>query len=117
MDLEQALLRHEEWKNRFREAIFRQEAMDVDSISRDDCCELGRWLHGPGQSRYGGLSMFQTCVSRHAMFHREAGRIARMIDDKQFEQAEQALEDSAYSVASSALAAALAQLHQQTGQP
>ncbi|OHX10836.1 CZB domain-containing protein [Chromobacterium sphagni] len=114
MDLEQALVRHTEWKNRFREAIFRQESMDADSIARDDCCELGKWLHGPGLSRFGNLSVFQTCLSRHAMFHLEAARIARMINQKQFQQAEAALEDSAYTVASSAVVVAITQLRQQT---
>ncbi|KUM04084.1 CZB domain-containing protein [Chromobacterium subtsugae] len=114
MDLQQALLKHVEWETRFRVAIFMQERMDEDNIGRDDCCELGKWLHGPGQSRFGHLSVYQTCLSRHAILHLEAAKIAGLVNRQQFSQAEQALDDGAYAVAASAASVAIEQLRQQT---
>ena len=113
MDLQQASLKHTEWEIRFREAVFMQEDMDEGSVGRDDCCELGKWLHGPGQSRFSQLSVYQTCLSRHAIFHLEAAKIAGLVKRKQFGEAEQALEGGAYAVAASAVSVAVEQLRQQ----
>ncbi|UTH73687.1 CZB domain-containing protein [Chromobacterium sp. IIBBL 290-4] len=88
--------------------------MDVETISRDNCCELGKWLHGDGRNRYGKLSIFQTCVHRHAIFHREAGKIAQMINLHQYQQAELAMQEGDYAVASSAVSVAIMQLRQET---
>ncbi|POZ60414.1 CZB domain-containing protein [Chromobacterium alticapitis] len=112
MDLEQEIVRHNAWKDSLREAIFRQEALDAALFARDDCCELGQWLHGHGASLYGGLGIFHACLSRHTMLHREIGRIARLINQRCFQEAESALNDAAFDVAVSAAVSSMRQLSQ-----
>ena len=56
MDLDQAIAKHAEWKFMFRSAIFKKETLDVNSIARDDCCELGKWLHLEAKAKFGDLS-------------------------------------------------------------
>ncbi len=46
MDLDQAVAKHAEWKVKFRKAISAKEQLDTASIAKDNCCELGKWLHG-----------------------------------------------------------------------
>lgn len=46
MDLTQAVAKHAEWKTKFHGAIIKKEQMDAPTIGKDNCCELGKWLHG-----------------------------------------------------------------------
>ncbi|QEL55361.1 CZB domain-containing protein [Chromobacterium paludis] len=110
MDLEQEILSHEEWKARLLEAIAEQARLDVDTLTRDDCCLLGVWLHGGGGSRPGRLAIFQGCLNRHRMLHGEIGRIALLINQGRYEEAEAALDAPAFGVAVSATTAALRHL-------
>jgi len=59
MDLTQAIEKHSEWKAKFRSAISKHETMDADTISKDNCCELGKWLHGESQANSGNLPVTQ----------------------------------------------------------
>ena len=43
MDLDQAIAKHAEWKLKFRSAISKQETMDVTTIAKDNCCDLGAY--------------------------------------------------------------------------
>jgi hypothetical protein len=43
--LDKALEKHSEWKVKLRTAISKREEMDAATISRDDCCDFGKWLH------------------------------------------------------------------------
>ena len=82
MDLNQALEKHAEWKLKFRSAINTQETMDVATISKDNCCELGKWLHSEAKTKFGSLQSYKQCVAKHALFHTEASKVAQ-IDDIQ----------------------------------
>lgn len=116
MDLNQAIEKHAEWKVKFRNAITKKESMDADTISKDNCCELGKWLHGDAKARYGALHSYAECVSKHAAFHVEAGKIARIINAKQYEQAEQMLNGgNGYAHASSAVGVAINHLKKEIG--
>ena len=111
MDLDHAIQKHAEWKIKFRTAITRQETMDVDTISKDNCCELGKWLHGDGRTSYGWLQSFGQCVARHAAFHTEAGKVAQVVNARRYAQAEAMLEnETPYSQASSAVGIAIVKL-------
>ena len=54
--------------------------MDAATIGRDDCCELGKWLHGSGRSRCGNKPAFVALINAHKAFHQEAGKVAQMIN-------------------------------------
>jgi hypothetical protein len=87
MDLNAAHAAHSAWKGRLRQAIENQETLDTACIGRDDCCELGKWLHGEGRGRFGHLPEFVALLERHKEFHREAGFVADMINQKQYSSA------------------------------
>ena len=111
MDLGQAIQKHAEWKIKFRTAIEKQETVDAATIARDDCCELGKWLHGDGRRLFGARQSYLPCVQRHAAFHVEAAKVAQAINGKRFAQAETMLDgDSAYAEASSAVGVAIMKL-------
>ncbi|MEQ1508825.1 MAG: CZB domain-containing protein [Sphingopyxis sp.] len=91
MNLNDALAAHVQWKINLRSAIERAETLDADIIGRDDCCPLGQWIHGEGARLYHDYQEFVLCKTEHAAFHREAGYVARLINDKNFDSAKQAI--------------------------
>ncbi|MDP1664479.1 MAG: CZB domain-containing protein [Methylobacter sp.] len=111
MNLDSAIQKHMEWKVKFRTAITKQEQMDAATIGKDNCCELGKWLHGEGKSQCGGLGSYAITLSRHAAFHVEAGKVASAINAKKYTEAEAMLVgSSAFSTISSEVGIALMRL-------
>ena len=91
IDLDAAIKKHAEWKIKLRAAITHQEQLDSAEIAKDHCCELGRWLHGDGKGLFGGKPEFQSLVALHKTFHGEAAKVAELINDKRYDEAERAL--------------------------
>ena len=113
MHLGNAIVAHEEWVVTFRQAIASAEIFDVVSISADDACDLGRWLHGEGKRLFGNLPIYTRCVATHTLFHREAAKVATAINGKHLVDAECMLAaHTPFSEASRALADAIVQLQQ-----
>ena len=116
MDLSNAIESHINWRVKFRKAIASHESMDVTTISRDNCCELGIWLHGDGKSKYGNLRSFDDCVRKHAAFHVEAARVAKAINDMKFKDAEAMLNaGTMYTAASNAVCIAISVIKEEAG--
>ncbi|HMM70878.1 MAG TPA: CZB domain-containing protein [Rhodocyclaceae bacterium] len=116
MDLTQAIQKHAEWKLKLRSAIANKEKMDVATISKDNCCELGKWLYGDGTAKFGAMASYATCVRKHAAFHVEAGKVARAINDGQYTAAESMLgAGTPYTAASSAVGVAIMALKKESG--
>jgi len=112
MHLGNAIAAHDEWKARFRAAINANEMLDTTTISADNHCELGKWLHGEGKRLFGKLSMHPHCVATHKIFHQEAGRIAEAINAKKFVEADSMLAaHTHFSKTSIALTAAILRLN------
>jgi Chemoreceptor zinc-binding domain len=108
MDLDKALQAHGEWKLKLRSAIAKKEQLDAKTISADNCCPLGKWLHGEARSKYSQMKAYSACVSKHADFHREAGRIATTINQGKYAEAEAMLNGGTpYAAASSAVGGAV----------
>jgi len=111
MNLEGAIGKHAEWKMKLRGAISKKEQMDAATISRDNCCELGKWLHGEAKTKYSRLASHAECVQKHAAFHVEAGKIASAINAQKFTEAEAMLgAGTAYAKASSDVGVAIMHL-------
>lgn len=91
MNFESAVHAHVEWKMKLRSAIKAQTELDEETIAKDNCCRLGQWLHGEAKVKYGRLAAYQEWLAAHAAFHREAGIVAGLINDKCFSEAEAAL--------------------------
>ena len=64
MDLSHAIESHINWRMKFRKAISNHESMDIATISKDNCCELGKWLHAEGKTKYGKLKSYDDCVRK-----------------------------------------------------
>jgi methyl-accepting chemotaxis protein len=118
IDLDKALEKHSEWKVKLRTAMSKHEEMDAATISRDDCCDFGKWLHGDAKSRLAHQPSYGDCVSKHAAFHIEAGRVANMINAKKYNEAEAMLgSGSAFAAASSAVGVAIMHLKKDFNAP
>ncbi|MBT9550987.1 MAG: CZB domain-containing protein [Hydrogenophaga sp.] len=81
---------HRQWKVKLRDAIESRDKVDVAALSRDDCCALGKWIYGDGQ-RLSARSGFVDLIERHKHFHRVAGGVAEMVNQRHYRQAEDAL--------------------------
>ncbi|MDP3617298.1 MAG: methyl-accepting chemotaxis protein, partial [Rhodoferax sp.] len=109
--LDNAIQAHANWRMKLRTAALRGEQLDADTVARDDCCELGKWLHGAGQSKYGGKPSFVELTDSHRDFHQEAGKVARTINRGATDEAEQMLEsDTDFSHATQRVSSLLMQL-------
>jgi methyl-accepting chemotaxis protein len=83
-------------------------------LPRDDCCELGTWLGGMGQSKCGGKPSFSALVQAHTAFHNEAGKVARAINQGGDSDVEGMLgSGSAFSAASSNVTRLIVQLRKE----
>lgn len=108
MNLNDAIQAHAQWKVKLRGAIQNQEQLDVKSISVDNCCPLGQWLHGDAKSQYSGLGSYADLVKKHAVFHQEAGKVATEINAKNYPKAESMLgSGTSYMSASSQVGVAI----------
>ncbi|MDA8363971.1 MAG: CZB domain-containing protein [Gammaproteobacteria bacterium] len=116
MDLDSAISKHAEWKLKFRTAISKQEQMDAATISKDNCCELGKWLHGDAQAQLGHLPAHADCIQKHAAFHAEAGKVAAAINARKYAEAEAMINaGTAYAQASNTVGAAIVRLKKEAG--
>jgi hypothetical protein len=86
MDLSTAISAHAEWKTKLRSAAERKEKLDVATISADNCCALGKWLHGEAKAKYGALPAYKECLTTHAQFHSIAGQVAAKVNQAQFDE-------------------------------
>ena len=91
MNFDLAINKHAAWRMKFRTAMNMKEKMDAATIGKDNCCELGKWLHGPGKAEFGRLPSYSACVDAHKAFHVEAGKVAVLINDGKYTEAEKLL--------------------------
>ena len=116
MDLNEAIQKHAQWKFRFRQAMLAHEPMDAAAISKDNNCELGKWLHGEARALHGECKAHARCLQLHATFHVEAGKIAAVVNAGRKDDAERMMAaGSPFSEATKAVAVTLIELQQEIG--
>jgi methyl-accepting chemotaxis protein len=115
MNFDLAINKHAAWRMKFRTAMNMKEKMDAVTIGKDNCCELGKWLYGPGKAEFGRLPSFNACLDAHKAFHAEAGKVAVLINECKYAEAEMLLgPGSAYAQISSHIGGVLIKLkHEQ----
>ncbi len=75
-DFKLAVDAHKAWNWRLLDFLGgRGERPDPVKAGRDDLCELGRWIHGPGAATLAGDSDYQALRERHARFHASAAGV------------------------------------------
>ncbi len=117
IDLDEAIRAHHVWKIKLINACKSQTQVDGTTIGKDDCCVLGKWLHGKARRDYRQMSGYLDCVKKHSTFHREAGKLAELINQGQYSVALSILDDqdSTYAEVSSKVCDAISALKRQTG--
>jgi len=111
IDLTTAIKAHADWRSKLRQGAQKGTQMDVATIGRDDCCELGKWLHGVGQAKCGTKPSFVSLIAAHQGFHKEAAKVAQTINQGSSEAAEKMLgSDTGFSTASSNVTRLIVQL-------
>lgn len=109
--LDNAFRVHNEWKSRLKAAVSSGEPLDVATIKKDDCCELGQWLHAEGKRAYGHRPEFTRLLDKHQEFHTVASIVATIINKKDVAGAEAMLQGSSqFSSASTEVLMAIMQL-------
>ena len=117
MELQDALVRHLDWKVRLRTALAENCPLDVEAASNHEDCALGRWLKGEAAARYGHLPSYRACCAHHEQFHEEAGQVVRCIAEQHKAEAQARLAMSgAFSNASSVLIESLKRLREDAKQ-
>ncbi|HEX5786131.1 MAG TPA: methyl-accepting chemotaxis protein [Burkholderiaceae bacterium] len=91
IDVDAIIDAHRQWKVKLRDAIETHATVDTATLSRDDCCALGKWIYGDGGSRLGHNASFTQLIERHKVFHHVAGQVGEMINQKRFFAAETAM--------------------------
>ncbi len=117
MELDDAIATHVRWKVKLRQAMASREKLDPNTIRRDDACELGKWLRGPGKRHHGHCAPFAELVQHHAEFHEQAALVATEINAGHHDKATHMLNGgSAYWAASAAIAASVVRLKREIGE-
>lgn len=77
LNFKTAIDAHMKWKVRLEKCLENdnEEGLQVEVVSRDDQCPLGKWIQGPGGERFGHLREFQEMKMEHARFHLNAGDV------------------------------------------
>ncbi len=102
--LDAAISAHGRWKHRLRDLI-QSGKSDIDpaTATRDDACELGKWLKGyfPNAEEQ---AIYDRVKARHAEFHLAVGQVIQLAAAKKRSEAEKSMGlSSPYSNASTAL--------------
>ena len=92
LDFEAVIAAHQQWRTTLRNASLKGKQVDARTLSRDDCCVLGKWIYGPGGSKWGKQPMFTELVEAHKRFHTEAGKVAETINAGQLKAAQALME-------------------------
>ncbi|MBV5299172.1 MAG: cache domain-containing protein [Rhodoferax sp.] len=110
INLDTAIRAHADWRNKLRNAAARGEQLDAETIRRDDCCEIGKWLHGAGGSRYGGKPTFVDLIAGHKNFHAQAGKVAHAVNQGDAQVAQMMDSGTPFSHASNEVGRLIVQL-------
>lgn len=88
LKLEQAIDVHRQWRERLKTSITEGEKLDPREIRRNDCCDLGSWLHARGRTLYGAKPEFVRLMASHNDFHLSASMAVRAINEDEWANAE-----------------------------
>lgn len=116
LDIDKAIAAHENWKIRLQDYLNgnSSEELRPEVVCLDDRCDLGKWLHGPGQQRLGAYPAFSVLVARHQFFHQQAANVVALTQAGEKDKANQALAAS-YRYASNQVVLLLKELKRGLG--
>ena len=92
IDFDEVIAAHQQWRVTLRNAAMKGKKLDADTLRRDDCCTLGKWIYGPGGQRWGKQPSFSSLVQFHKTFHTEAGKVADTINSGNLDLAQKMMQ-------------------------
>jgi hypothetical protein len=108
VEFEFLIAAHFRWKLKMRTAALMKQRVDEKAMARDNVCEVGECLQKEFPAALRFSPAYTRAVSEHASFHREAGKVAALINAGRYEEALSALDaGTAYAMASQAAVAAI----------
>jgi Chemoreceptor zinc-binding domain len=77
LSLQQALEAHQAWRARLQKVLDgdSEEKFDVEFVSSDNQCALGKWIYGEAKNLYSKLPEYEFVRKAHAEFHVCAGEV------------------------------------------
>jgi hypothetical protein len=88
MNLEEALAKDGELRQKMLAAIAGKYELDIKAVAKVDACMLGNWLHGEAERKFPFVKSFPPCVEAHDAFHAEVEKVVRQINLGEYEQAQ-----------------------------
>ena len=82
--LGRAVSAHHALKTKLQSAAISGTKLDVATIRRDDCCDLGIWLQTDGRRLYAGRPEFSNLLEKHKSFHEVASVAANITNAEGF---------------------------------
>jgi hypothetical protein len=97
-----AIEAHQNWKKRLTSVVDGSsgETLQVEVVSRDDQCLLGKWIHSTGDEKFSSLEQFNQLKKNHAHFHICAGKVLHLAQTHDKSEAIEELKDGNYAQAS-----------------
>ena len=118
IDLDNAIAIHADWRGKLRTAANTHEQLDTSTVGRDDCCELGQWMYGPGGAQFGNRPTFVSLIAEHKKFHQEAAKVAAVANTGDTAQVEKMMESGgAFSHATNEVSRLIVQLKAELKKP
>ena len=84
LDFGSARTKHRNWTTRLESVLLGRESLSAEDVGNTHLCDLGKWLDGEGQSKYGHLATMSELTSEHTQFHRCCAEVLELNskDDK-----------------------------------
>ncbi len=112
VDFYAAIQAHVLWRVRLEAYVdgTSDEKLNPNTVGRDDCCDLGKWIYGVGGRHYGAHPIFPDLKEVHACFHKAAGEVVHCVDSGDIEKARKLLLQGEYTTCSHRVKSHLAKL-------
>ncbi len=91
MDFNECIKAHSDCKMKLVAAIAEKARLEVATIAKNNCGNLGKWLHGESRVHCGPLVSHNECIRHHTEFHRQASRVAAVINEGRYAEAQHML--------------------------
>jgi Chemoreceptor zinc-binding domain len=118
MDFDEAIALHSKWKHNLRTYLAKRDGtLNPADVAFDDRCTLGRWIYSDGAA-YSALPEYVRLKYQHARLHILAAEMVRKANagESVASQADPCA-GSEFSIASSAVVIALAEMKKQVESP
>lgn len=88
-DFNAAISAHIDWKMKLSKYLSHPDgSLDHNKVCKDNACSLGKWIYGDGQNyRSLNTKTFDDLKNSHAEFHKIAGQVIKLINQKNAQEA------------------------------